>query len=250
MMNQIFRFIDYLGTNPRINDLCKHMLDDFNLPEHPERMRITWKLGNQALEVIGEYGYENEGEGFAGVSIGQSYSYEYWSQSKREGFEVVTNDIEGPWSSAGNVYVHKLTHNFLVVGFVSLHFEDMDDQKRNAAEEKLKLFLALVNLYVIHEMQRLRLAAFVHNQLPETQNNGMSAKSRFQLLTKRQVQILQLIGDGKTNAQIGKALGYATTTIHAECSDIYQILGVANRSQAFALVAEFLDESEKASPNK
>jgi DNA-binding CsgD family transcriptional regulator len=53
---------------------------------------------------------------------------------------------------------------------------------------------------------------------------------------------VRLIGQQKTNAQIGKELGYATTTIHAECSDIYQILAVGNRGQAFALVAEFLNE--------
>jgi len=248
-MNQVFRFIDYLGTSPRINDLCKHMLNDFNLPEHPEKMRIVWKKANSSLEVIGEYGYENEEDGFAGVALGQSYSYEYWSQSKREGMEVLTNDIEGPWSQVGNVYVFKLTHNFLVVGFVSLHFEDLDDAKRQNIEEKIHLFLALVNLYVVQEMQRIHLAAFVSSQVLEPINLGLNAHARFELLTKRQVQILRFIGAGKTNAQIGKALGYATTTIHAECSDIYQILGVPNRSQAFNLVAGFLDVNEKASPN-
>lgn len=248
-MNQIFRFIDYLGTTPRINDLCKHMLNDFNLPEHPERMRIVWKVANSSLEVIGEYGYESEQDGFAGVSLGQTYPYEYWSQSKREGMEILTNDFEGPWSRVGNVYVYKLTHQFLVVGFVSLHFEDLDSAKRQSIEEKIHLFLALVNLYVVQEMQRIHLAAFVGSQSLEPVNLTLAPKSRFELLTPRQVQILRFIGEGKTNAQIGKALGYATTTIHAECSDIYQILGVASRSQAFDLIAEFLDEKEKTSLN-
>lgn len=84
---QIYRFIDYLTTQPHINDLCSHLLNDFNLSHHPERMRIAWKGANHSLEIIGEYGYEEESDD-GGICIGQSWPFDIWAAAEFEGKEI------------------------------------------------------------------------------------------------------------------------------------------------------------------
>jgi DNA-binding CsgD family transcriptional regulator len=236
----IFRFIDYLTTNPRINDLCSHILNDFNLPDHPEKIRVLWKGSNFSIEVIGEYGYEDDVADCGGVVIGRNYEYDEWSKSTAEGVEVILGNHEGPWSENGNVYVYAITHNFLTMGYIKFVFEDLDDAERLRIQEGIELTLAVMNLYIIQEMHRIHTLAMAEGQITASPNAGLDARTRFSLLSPRQIQIVRYIGEKKTNAQIGKALGYATTTIHAECSEIYLLLAVPNRTAAFNLVADFL----------
>jgi DNA-binding CsgD family transcriptional regulator len=237
---QVFRFLDYLGTNPRVNDLCEHLLNDFNLAFHPEKIRITWKCADNSLSVIGEYGYEYGSDGTKEM-IGRSFTYDQWNSSPTEGYDVITGRIEGPWSKEGNVFVHKITHGYLTVGFIKIVFEDLDDAMRNKFQIDTEILMGILSFYINLEMKRIHTLALTEGQDEAQTNLSLDPKTRFGLLTTRQKKIIRLIGEKKTNAQIGKELGYATTTIHAECSDIYQTLAVGNRSQAFALVAEFLD---------
>ena len=51
-------------------------------------------------------------------------------------------------------------------------------------------------------------------------------------LTERQVAILRLIAEGKTNKAIGSRLGYSESTVRHETMRIFRVLGVASRSQA------------------
>jgi DNA-binding CsgD family transcriptional regulator len=67
-------------------------------------------------------------------------------------------------------------------------------------------------------------------------NGNGTAHSREQLTT-RQIQVIQLIGAGLTNAQIGKELALSESTIRQETIRIYKSLGVSGRSEA-VLVAK------------
>ena len=51
-------------------------------------------------------------------------------------------------------------------------------------------------------------------------------------LTERQLAILRLIAEGKTNKAIGSRLGYSESTVRHETMRIFRLLGVASRSQA------------------
>ncbi len=236
----LIRFIDYLSTSPRINDLCAHLIDDFALNYNPEKIRITWKGANNSLSVIGEYGYQYTPERPASL-VGKSFEFDEWNDSPSEGYDVITGRIQGPWSKEGQVYVHKITHDHLIVGFIKILFKNLDEAKRNEFQRDSGMLLRVLSLYINLEMKRIHTLAITEGQITTSINPGLDARTRFGLLTPRQIKILVLIGQKKTNAQIGKQLGYATTTIHAECSDIYQTLAVGNRAQAFDLVKDFLE---------
>lgn len=51
-------------------------------------------------------------------------------------------------------------------------------------------------------------------------------------LSERQIAILRLIADGRTNKAIGARLGYSESTVRHETMRIFRTLGVASRSQA------------------
>jgi len=238
---KVLRLLDYLTTNPRINDLCSHILNDFNLIDHPEKLRVLWKGANFSLEVIGENGYEDDVTDRGGILLGQTYDYDHWSQSALDGYEIIKGDHEGPWSENGNVYVYPITHHFLTVGYIKFVFENLDDAGRVKIELGMALTMAILNLYIIQEMNRIHTLAMAEGQIVAPVTLRLDARTRFNMLSLRQIQIVRYIGEKKTNAQIGKALGYATTTIHAECSEIYLLLAVPNRTEAYNLVADFLE---------
>jgi len=99
--------------------------------------------------------------------------------------------------------------------------------------------------------QHPRLRAIVLNQPPPRRPQevanlsppspvsfGPSAKERHDAgLTGRQREVLWLLSLGKSNKEIGRALGLAEGTVKIHCMAIYQRLNVRNRTEA-ALRAE------------
>jgi DNA-binding NarL/FixJ family response regulator len=61
-------------------------------------------------------------------------------------------------------------------------------------------------------------------------------------LTKRQLEVLRLLGEGKTNAEIAKALFRSPHTIKLHVSAILRELDLKSRTQA-ALLASKLPKS-------
>jgi DNA-binding CsgD family transcriptional regulator len=51
-------------------------------------------------------------------------------------------------------------------------------------------------------------------------------------LTSRQIEVLQLIADGRTNDRIARRLNYSVATVKNDISAIFQFLGVSNRLDA------------------
>lgn len=50
--------------------------------------------------------------------------------------------------------------------------------------------------------------------------------------TTRQIEVLTLLGDGKTNQQIGHSLAITERTVRAHITELFHHLGVTNRTQA------------------
>ena len=57
-------------------------------------------------------------------------------------------------------------------------------------------------------------------------------------LTDRQLQILRLVGEGRTNAEIAAALVLSVRTVDHHVSAVLQKLGVTSRREAAVAVAE------------
>ncbi|MCW3489589.1 response regulator [Dethiobacter alkaliphilus] len=66
---------------------------------------------------------------------------------------------------------------------------------------------------------------------------GEKATSQISGLSKREEEILELVGEGKTNKEIGRELFLSEKTVRNHVSRILDKLGVSNRSQAAAFMA-------------
>jgi len=70
---------------------------------------------------------------------------------------------------------------------------------------------------------------------PELVSNGAEPDERPSVdagLTRREIEILQLVAEGYSNAQLARMLWVTEQTVKFHLSNIYRKLGVANRTEA------------------
>ncbi len=77
----------------------------------------------------------------------------------------------------------------------------------------------------------------LHPRAAKALLQARSAKQPAKLLTKREGQVLALVGQGLANKQVARRLGISEKTVKAHLTRIYQQLDVSDRTQA-ALWAE------------
>jgi len=73
--------------------------------------------------------------------------------------------------------------------------------------------------------------------LDRMRNHDVDADDELSVLTDQERRILDLIGEGLTNRQIGERLHLAEKTVKNYVSNVYAKLGMSRRSQAAAFVA-------------
>ena len=66
----------------------------------------------------------------------------------------------------------------------------------------------------------------------EEENVRRPERGALERLTERQIDVLRLLGCGKSNKEIGLALGLAEKTVKAHVAAIFRTLDVGNRTQA------------------
>jgi DNA-binding NarL/FixJ family response regulator len=72
---------------------------------------------------------------------------------------------------------------------------------------------------------------------PESDAQPAAADANSAKLTPRQLEVLSLIKEGRSNKEIARSLNMAEATVKTHCSAIFRELGVDNRTQA-AMAAE------------
>ena len=77
-----------------------------------------------------------------------------------------------------------------------------------------------------------RVAARVIAGLPEAAPRPEPLRDRFPSLTAREAEVLQLIGDGRTNPEIAAQLFVGVSTVKTHVNAIFAKLGAADRREA------------------
>ena len=79
--------------------------------------------------------------------------------------------------------------------------------------------------------------------------DGASSRSRNEPLSPREVDVLRLAADGRTNEEIASALTLSVRTVERHLSNVYAKLGLTGRAARAGAVADYLrhDESPHAS---
>lgn len=109
-----------------------------------------------------------------------------------------------------------------------------------ASEPTLAIEEARVALSTFDEIGAVRDADRAANLLRELGATGRAGPKGLERLTKREREILALLGQGLTNAEIAARLFISTKTAAHHVSNILAKLGVRNRSEAAAYAQRFL----------
>jgi DNA-binding NarL/FixJ family response regulator len=82
------------------------------------------------------------------------------------------------------------------------------------------------------------------SQLMARLRNAATKRDPLEGLTKQQRRILELIGEGLTNRQIGERMFLAEKTVKNYMSGLFQKLGMERRAQAAAFAARIFDDQD------
>ena len=80
---------------------------------------------------------------------------------------------------------------------------------------------------------------------PRTADDEHDVAARVRELTPQQFRVLQMLGSGKLNKQIGYELGVSEATIKAHMSAILRKLGASNRTQAVLMAGKLSVDPDK-----
>ena len=83
---------------------------------------------------------------------------------------------------------------------------------------------------------------------PSTPADEHDIAARVRELTPQQFRVLQMLGSGKLNKQIGYELGVSEATIKAHMSAILRKLGASNRTQAVLMAGKLAVDPDKVVP--
>ncbi|MDH5832651.1 response regulator transcription factor [Luteimonas kalidii] len=83
---------------------------------------------------------------------------------------------------------------------------------------------------------------------PRTGPDEQEVAARVRELTPQQFRVLQMLGSGKLNKQIGYELGVSEATIKAHMSAILRKLGASNRTQAVLMAGKLSVDPDKVVP--
>jgi DNA-binding CsgD family transcriptional regulator len=113
-----------------------------------------------------------------------------------------------------------------------------------ATEPTLAIEEARVALSTFDEIGAVRDADIAANLLRQLGATGRAGPKGLERLTKREREILALLGQGLTNAEIAARLFISTKTAAHHVSNVLAKLGVRNRSEAAAFAHRFLTGSD------
>ncbi len=83
---------------------------------------------------------------------------------------------------------------------------------------------------------------------PQTAQDEQEVAARIRDLTPQQFRVLQMLGSGKLNKQIGYELGVSEATVKAHMSAILRKLGASNRTQAVLMAGRLAVDPEQVVP--
>ena len=93
-----------------------------------------------------------------------------------------------------------------------------------------------------------RVVPDIAGSAPATAPDEHDVAARIRELTPQQFRVLQMLGSGKLNKQIGYELGVSEATIKAHMSAILRKLGASNRTQAVLMAGRLSVDPEPVVP--
>jgi len=146
--------------------------------------------------------------------------------------QIAAGHQPGPWTHDNQQALIEIRARGTIYGWLNLRFsKPLDESARESALEDAQLYSLAISLYL----------SLTHPQDFSSEKELGSEKGipSVDSLTKRQLNILKGMVDGKTNHDLATQLGYSVSTIRHETMRIYQALAVSDRREAAQRALEY-----------
>jgi DNA-binding CsgD family transcriptional regulator len=206
-------FVDLLLKANSASDLCRKLTHS-NLTSARTFGAALFAIDQQArLQLVGSYG---KGTSYSGLSIWDEHPL---SESVKSG-RYLTSKLRGLDGAEIGIGCLPLTKESEPIGVLSL-FSPIGTSQELATSTALP---------VISKVMGMWLDAV--SLIPAKSAPVVSDANGPESLTERQLTVLRLMAEGKTNAQIAQELILSESTIRQETVKIYRALGVHARNEA------------------
>ena len=218
--------VSWLANKPTADEICRALATDFMKHELVCSARLGRLNKDDSYHILGMYGFQDG-------QTGKLIPGHIW----RHRTDIEVNQIAagfqpGPWTRDNQQLLIELRSRGTVYGWLHLGFsKPLDEESREKAYANGQLVSLAISLYL----------SLLHPQEFSSEKELGAEKGipSVDSLTKRQLNILKGMVDGKTNHDLATQLGYSVSTIRHETMRIYQALAVSDRREAAQRALEY-----------
>ena len=219
-------FVGWLANKPTPDEICRALVTDYLKIDGACSARLGRLNKDDSYHYLGQYGFETN-------ETGKLIPSQIWRHmTENEINQIAAGRQPGPWTSKGNQVLVELRARGTIYGWLNLSFSRViEDEKREDIFHKAQLHALAISLYL----------SLTHPQEFSSEKDLGVEKGipSVDSLTKRQMNILKGMVDGKTNHELATQLGYSVSTIRHETMRIYQALAVSDRREAAQRALEY-----------
>ena len=225
-MEKISSLVSWLANKPTSDEICRAIVTDYLIDHRACCARLIRLNKDDSFHYLGQYGFDvNE----TGKLVP---GYVWRNMTDVEIYQIAAGHQPGPWAHDNQQVIVELRARGTVYGWLNLRFsKPLNEEERNLALKRAKIYSLAIALYL----------SLTHPQDFSSEKELGTEKGipSVDSLTKRQLNILKGMVDGKTNHDLATQLGYSVSTIRHETMRIYQALAVSDRREAAQRALEY-----------
>jgi DNA-binding CsgD family transcriptional regulator len=222
--------VNFLLVRPSFDEIAQHMCATLFAPYQPWSTTIFRCTDRGYARVLGDFGSpvkaSSDLSGFdcsthspVARALFQGATVSNFQTDQRTS---PAGDADFHWFVEGPAILHPLSAPSRFLGAVHMRFleePDTDTLLRDLAGVAPALSLHLETVCPTPGAQQQRFVSTSSLPVPDE-------------LSQRQLQVLALMAEQKTNAQISRIIGYSESTVRQETMAIFRYLGVHDRREA------------------
>jgi DNA-binding CsgD family transcriptional regulator len=219
-------FVGWLANKPTPDEISRALVTDYFKNFGACCVRLGRLNKDDSYHYLGQYGFDlNE--------TGKLVPGLIWrQQAENEVNQIAAGHKPGPWLSNNKQVLVELRAKGSIYGWMNVMFShEKDDTQKSEIIKYLQMYSFPISLYL----------SLTHTQDFSSEKDLGAEKGlpSVDALTKRQMNILKGMVDGKTNHDLATQLGYSVSTIRHETMRIYQALAVSDRREAAQRALEY-----------
>ena len=219
-------FVSWLANRPTPDEISRALVTDYLKPYGACCVRLGRLNKDDSYHYLGQYGFDTN-------ETGKLVPGQVWRFKKElEVNQIAAGHQPGPWTSTNKQVLIELRAKGSTYGWLNVIFShEKDSNQKREIINTLNIYALALGLFLslTHPQEFSSEKELSHEKgLPSVDS-----------LTKRQLNILKGMVDGKTNHDLATQLGYSVSTIRHETMRIYQALAVSDRREAAQRALEY-----------